>query len=649
VITELSIKKVFVSSLLTLTLAVVLLSGQSAKANFSVASALDESSDISSINGLDIAHDGDGGLVYVKRDGGVEHIFVSTIRDGSWQSPQRVDAGFVAASADPVIAAGPTRNLAVAWVNSGSLYAAVLDPATDQWSVSPIETTGTVSNLNISMGVNGHTFISYVTSGVSAADVKVARYTGSGWVTVGPLDANPAADAGYGAARRPSISAAADGSATVAWGESGRVYTRSVWTDNDEQTRQSSKVVQVDLPDFEGHVGGEAYFPEIKVEDIGNVGWIIFNQYFDDGGVMKTRTLVRRMKSKTFEAPVAVDAQTFPAVQNTHQPRIDMSTRGFALTATTLDNNTTVGSVIFDDRVVSPQRLDAFGSVSKPYAIPVAGEYLTESGLIAWQREPGGDAAKSVQTRYYQDSVFGEETTISNSAYGDARADLGLVGSADRYGDVAVAFIQEASDGNRRLGIAHFDRDPVAPSLHTTDNFKREHKTLKWRPSEDLWSPVITYKVFLNGAEIATTTNTSFTLPTPLTEEGIYEWKVIAVDKSGNSSSTDTGLLRIDTTSPEDVRIRVDGGRRAGERLKVTVKASDVEAETADGRSLTSGIKSIKLRFGDGSKSVSLQSGKPVKHTFKKGGVYSLKVEVCDRAGNCTDAKRRVRVGKAKR
>src|ERR1700736_3472744 len=48
------------------------------------------SSDIISLGGVAIAPDGTGGLVYVKRDQGEAHVFVSRFVYGSWQPPRRV-------------------------------------------------------------------------------------------------------------------------------------------------------------------------------------------------------------------------------------------------------------------------------------------------------------------------------------------------------------------------------------------------------------------------------------------------------------------------------------------------------------------------------------------------------------------------------
>ena len=87
-----------------LTLLLILVPATPAGAAFFPADSLDgPSADIVSAGEVDFARDGDGAVVYVKRDGGVEHIFAVRMADGVWQPPERVDAGIATASSRPVI------------------------------------------------------------------------------------------------------------------------------------------------------------------------------------------------------------------------------------------------------------------------------------------------------------------------------------------------------------------------------------------------------------------------------------------------------------------------------------------------------------------------------------------------------------------
>ena len=49
------------------------------------------SEEIVGFGGVAMAEDGSGGLVYLKRVGGVDHVFVSRYIEGHWLAPIRVD------------------------------------------------------------------------------------------------------------------------------------------------------------------------------------------------------------------------------------------------------------------------------------------------------------------------------------------------------------------------------------------------------------------------------------------------------------------------------------------------------------------------------------------------------------------------------
>jgi len=46
------------------------------------------SADIVSLDGLSVAHDGSGGIVYLKQVLGAPHVFVSRLADGTFQPPE---------------------------------------------------------------------------------------------------------------------------------------------------------------------------------------------------------------------------------------------------------------------------------------------------------------------------------------------------------------------------------------------------------------------------------------------------------------------------------------------------------------------------------------------------------------------------------
>src|SRR4051812_10862905 len=79
------------------------------------------SADIVGIGDVDLARDATGALAYVKRDGGVEHVFVARFAGGAFGGPERIDAALPTPSADPAVAAGNNGRLAITFSSGGAL------------------------------------------------------------------------------------------------------------------------------------------------------------------------------------------------------------------------------------------------------------------------------------------------------------------------------------------------------------------------------------------------------------------------------------------------------------------------------------------------------------------------------------------------
>src|SRR5215208_5424027 len=69
--------------------------------------------DIEKLGGVDLARDGTGGLVYLKRVDGAAHVFLSRFAGGLFRAPERVDNGLGAAASEAAIAAGDNGRLAI--------------------------------------------------------------------------------------------------------------------------------------------------------------------------------------------------------------------------------------------------------------------------------------------------------------------------------------------------------------------------------------------------------------------------------------------------------------------------------------------------------------------------------------------------------
>ncbi len=224
--------------------------------------------DIQRLGDVDIARDGTGALVYVKLDGGVNHIFASRLINGAWEAPQRIDTGLAGPSSQPVVAASDGGRLAIAFINDTQLVT-VVRPAGDQPYGAPAGVAAPASNPAIDMSINGVGYVTFTLPGASAADVRAARLERKGTtfaVLADPLDVDPAQNAGDGN-KRSKVAVAADGSAVAVFGEDGADGRTHVYGRRMFEGRVSTAPQDLTLTDFEGHSAAGADLPDIDIED----------------------------------------------------------------------------------------------------------------------------------------------------------------------------------------------------------------------------------------------------------------------------------------------------------------------------------------------------------------------------------------------
>src|SRR3954451_12982515 len=82
--------------------------------------------DIEKLGGVDLARDGTGGVVYLKRVDGAAHVFLSRFTGGRFRAPERVDNGRGAAASGAAVAAGNKGRLAIAGTAGPRVYGSVV-------------------------------------------------------------------------------------------------------------------------------------------------------------------------------------------------------------------------------------------------------------------------------------------------------------------------------------------------------------------------------------------------------------------------------------------------------------------------------------------------------------------------------------------
>lgn len=614
---------------LTLLLA-SLLAPSAASAAWFPGEAIDgPSADVVSLGDVDLARDGTGAVVYLRRDGGEAHVYLSRIVDGAFRPPERVDTGVPGAATAATVAAGDGARLVVAFVTGGKLYGTF---ATGGGKPEPLAAPrllieGTpeapVTDPHSDLGINGTSYVVFSARG----DVGALRLSEEGaWENVAtPLDVDPGQAAGNGSSR-PKIAVSAEGNAVATWGENHVDGRRRVYGRRLTGLVPSSAPQDLSLPELAGAgAGGPADSPDIDIEDDGSYAWVVLRQDF--GGV--TRTIARRLIGSQFEAGAPVDAG-----QSSSAPRFDMNGRGIGATAVAGPSGSVIGGLLdVTDTLTGFSRADSAGSESAPAPAVAVSERRTVA--VVYRSEVGG-VSRIVGRQKPDDPKktgrpvipFEAEIVLSPPELG------GVVGapevSGNNNGDFAAAWVQGPPDA-RRLVVSVWDKPPGTPVPRTNERFQpRSQPVLKWGAGKDLWGAQ-TFKVFVDDVEIATTARTEQVVPAAL-PDGRHRWKVLAIDRRGQVISSRSRRLPIDTTAPR-VRVRVTGTRKAGRTLKVLVTPQD-------GRG--SGLGTVTVDYGDRSPVSKLRA---TTHRYKRG-TYTLRVRVSDRAKNVTRETLRLRIAR---
>jgi hypothetical protein len=440
---------------------------------------------------VDLALEEGGGLVYVK-DG---RAWLSQLGPTGWSAPAALSPG---GTSEAAVAAGAAGRLAVAWIQDGIVYGALVGGA----PAVPLSAGGGAESLALEMGVNGVAYAVWAQAG----DVRAARLSDTAWQAVPvPVDVDPARAAGAGALR-PKVAVAADGSALVVWGE---VFADGV---SHVLARRIYGTSLSALPqDASAGLGGAADSAEVDIEYDRSYAWVAFRQ--DIGGV--SRTLARRLRASTFEAPFALDGGNTSA-----GPAVGMSSSGTGH-AVSVGGGLLFGAPLRADVFAAARRSDRTGGVTNA---AVATSERDDTALV-WRA--GDDANAVVRGRRAPDrGRLGGEAVLSRAGGGPV-APGPLSASSNRIGDVAVAFVQGGA-----VGVATYDLPPSAPSLRNLPDVVGRSVLVRWQPGQDFNGPQ-RYRVLVDGRSAGATAGTSLRIRL---RPGRHRIHVIGIDRRGQKS-----------------------------------------------------------------------------------------------------------------
>jgi hypothetical protein len=576
------------------------------------------SPDIDKLGGVDLARDGTGGLVYLKRVGGVPHVFLSRFTAGAFRAPEQVDASVAAGATDAVIAAADAGRLVIVWTAGNSAFASIVPGGGQLGLAGPTEliaAPGPVLSPAVDMGINGAAYASFTVPGTGATDIRVARLQDSSWTTLGaPLDINPAAAAGVGGGRS-RVGVSAEGNGIVTWGEGSALYARRVTGNNPSAAPQ-----QLSVSDVGGVPAGAADSPDIDIEDDGSFVWAVFRQ--DVGGA--SRALARRMLGSTFDPPVYLDGGA-----GSTAPRIAMNGRGQGLATFETPGGGVGGNVLYNDVFAPAQLLHSAASTAGAEPTPGASEH--RENVLAW-RVAGGGGSASVKGRLQPEPTKPFEGEVELS-----RPDLGAVPAGqfavtgDRLAGFAVAMAQ-GPPTSRAITVALHDRLPGRPGAIARSAWQSGRRAkLEWRPGRDLWGPQ-KFRVVVGGRVVGETTGSSLVPTQRLSAGRPIKYQVIAIDSRGQQAPSRTRRVRFDNDAPR-YKVRIVGKRSPGRALRVIVKPKDKG----------SGVREVRVRYGDGTRVVKQRKRFGGRHIYRRG-TFTLKVTVYDVAGNRRIKKVKLRI-----
>lgn len=603
-----------------------------------IASGLDQPT----LSALAVARDGSGGLVYSAQSGGIEHVFLSRLADGTFAAPVQLDPSGLAGAGQPVIAAANGGQLLVAFVSQNTLYAAA-SPGAGQPLSAPVALAGAAADPSISLNASGQGYLAFTQSVAGGTDVDVMVFSSGSWAPASPeaMNATPGDGAGTGTGA-PSVVAATDGVGIVAWGEAGHVFSRRLLG-----SQTSVEVEQDDVPGLDGLPELSSGAPRIASGGDSSYPDIVFSESFGSASDPSTRAMLTRLVAEQTQPAVPVDGIT-GAGQDATEAAVAMGELGrgvISVVDATASPGSAAGAGPPDGVVATPLAPDGIPATPvqlTPAPDPVdpqaaAAALGSDAAAVAWEQGP---APSQILVADAPDGVsFAPPVAVSSNLGGPVQPDgLGLGG--DSRGDVAAAWLQGAP-GDITLEAAALLTPPGQPGLAPSRVLARTSQpTLSWRAAAEDWGPV-TYAVSVDGGVPTQTTATQITLPAAVSD-GTYSWQVSATNAAGQTTVSRAGTLIVDTTAPH-LRVVVDGSPRVRAPQRLRVRALDAP-NPAEPAARASGVAGLRVLWGDGTSLRRTRIPGQLIHRYLRPGLYRLRVTVTDRVGNATSLTRLIRI-----
>jgi hypothetical protein len=612
------------------------------------------SEDIVGFGGVAMAEDGTGGLVYLKRVGGVAHVFVSRYVEGRWLAPIRVDTEQPFAASWPRIGAANGGELVVVWATPfategelpvDELVGATLSSGSSSFGpailIDPNIGDGTGTSPDLAMSSTGQADVVYrvvnralqsviplLRPGDVIESVRAAHYDGLRWSRLGTINRNPGVSMRPpSATNAPQIAIGPTGNGIIVWQEPdvegvARIWARRLFGSTLDY------VLPVTAASFNGApVDDDADAPSVAISKLGQAE-VAYRQNVGPGSPLPgPRVFLNTLPdgesadgSKFAGASILDVAVSGGVGAQVGPPSIDIDEKQDLRVV--YDSNGTPRMIEGNGRGLS-----AALSLGPPFA---GGELASASvmnpaggGISAW---PSADAQGNPAVGVLESFPGGAaQTALVSGGAGGEVAELAVGRSG--LGDGIVGF-RQGPLGNAAIVATQATSPPVNFIATAPKGWVRPSAaTVSWLAAASADGP-LTYSVIVDGHPQATAAGS---LASKLERRGLgsgaHRVQVLATDIDGQARLSSTVSLLVDGTPPTVKVTRSRGGRR------VRVLIRDPNSGVAKA--------ATTISFGDGTR---VAKRARASHTYVRAGIYTIVAHVRDRVGNQATVRRLVSV-----
>jgi PKD domain len=612
------------------------------------------SEDIVGFGGVAMAEDGTGGLVYLRRVGGVAHVFVSRYIEGRWLAPIRVDTEQPFAASWPRIGAADGGELIVVWATPfategelpvDELVGATLSSGSSAFGpaivIDPNIGDGTGTSPDVAVSSTGQADVVYrvvnralqnviplLRPSDVIEDVRAAHYAGQRWSRLGAINRNSGVSMRPPtAANAPQIAIGPTGNGVVVWQEPDVEGVARIWA-----RRLFGTTLDFVLPVSTASVNGapiddDADAPSVAISKLGQAE-VAYRQDVGPGSplagpriFLNTLPDGESADGSRFLGAAVVDAEVSGgAAAQIGAPSIDIDEKQDMRLV--YDSNGTPRMIEGNGRGLS-----AALSLGPPFAgaEQAAASVMnpTGGGVSAWpSADPQGDPAVSVLENFPGGAA---QTALVSGGAGGEVAELAVGRSG--LGDGLVGF-RQGPLGNAAIVAAQATAPPVQFILTAPQGWvKPSAASVAWLPATSADGP-LSYRVVLDGQpQAGPAGNLKMRLDARGLGSGVHRVQVLATDIDGQQTLSSPATLRVDGTPPT---VKVVRKARA---LAVSVQIRDPDSGVAKA--------AISVSFGDGHR---VAKRARVSHRYASPGVYTIVAHVRDRVGNQAIVRRLVTV-----